>query len=152
MDKKTFISFCKTYFVSSGFQKKGNTFYMLGRDLLCGIVLQKSNFGDSYYINYCFWLEGAFDNLSYPPRHNCDIEGRFRVMSKSMTHQGKPFATPQIKYEDYSEEELRMFFDNEYQNLISPPIKEGKRYIADNLNKLYYLTLNQEEVLRKLSQ
>lgn len=71
-------------------------------------------------------------------------------MSKKQTFQGKCFMTDQVEYEEYMEDELRPFFDREFEEKVLPPIIQGKKYIWDNLNTLYFLTLNQEEVKRKL--
>ena len=81
-----------------------------------------------------------------------DVEGRMWVMSKTKQHQGECFMTTQIEYEEYSSDELRVFFDKEMEERILPPIIQGKKYILDNLNELYFLTLKPEEVMRKLQE
>lgn len=150
MDKKQFKEFCKNEFKARGFKKQKNTFYLTGHDLLCGIDLQKSNYGDIYYVNYYYFI-GNFDNNSnYPTYYESDIQGRIVVMSKKQTFQGKQFLTAQVEYEEYAEDELRPFFEKEFEEKILPPIYQGKKYILDNLNSLYFLTLNQGEVMRKL--
>ena len=58
--------------------------------------------------------------------------------------------TDQVEYEEYTEDELRPYFDREFEERILPPIKQGKKFILENLNQSYSLTLNQEEVMRKL--
>lgn len=55
-----------------------------------------------------------------------------------------------IEYEEYTEDELRPYFDKEFEERILPPIYQGKKYILDNLGKFYSLTLNKEEVMKKL--
>lgn len=150
MDKNEFKAFCKKEFEARGFKKQKNAFYLLGQDLLCGIDLQKSNFGDIYYVNYYYFI-GEFKNITnYPTYYDSDIEGRIGVMSRKQTFQGKQFMTAQVEYEEYTEDELRPFFDKEFEEKILPPINRGKKYILDNLNTLYFLTLKQEEVMRKL--
>ena len=150
MDKNGFKMFCKNEFEARGFKKKKNMFYLTGRDLLCGIYLQKSNYGDIYYVNYCYFIGDFEDIKNYPTHYESDIQGRIVVMSRKQTFQGKQFMTAQVEYEEYIEEELRPFFEKEFQEKILPPINLGKKYILDNLNTLYFLTLNQEEVKRKL--
>ena len=150
MDKKQFKAFCEKEFESRGFKKVKNAFYLLGNDLLCGIDLQKSNYGNVYYVNYYYFI-GDFSKLTnYPTYYESDIQGRIGVMSQKQTFQGKRFLTAQIEYEEYVEDELRPFFDKEFEEKVLPPINQGKKYILDNLKKLYFLTLNQEEVMRKL--
>ena len=150
MDKKQFKNFCQKVFELHGFKKIKKTYYLRGEDLLCGIELQKSNFGNSYYINYYFFL-GKFDNTkAYPICYDFDVQGRILAMSKTQTISGKQFLTSAIEYEEYTETELRPFFDKELEDRILPPVHHGKKYILDNLGNFYSLTLNKEEVMRKL--
>lgn len=150
MNKNEFKEFCKKEFKSRGFKKQKNTFYLTGIDLLCGIDLQKSNYGDVYYINYYYFL-GDFENITnYPTHYESDIQGRIAVMSRKQTFQGEQFLTAQVEYEEYTEEELRPYFDLAFKEEILPPVYQGKKFILDNLGKLYFLTLHKEEVLQKL--
>ena len=150
MDKKEFKEFCKKEFEARGFRKQKNVFYLKGNDLLCGIDLQKSNYGDIYYVNYYYFI-GEFENTAnYPSLYDSDVEGRILAMSKVQTVQGKSFLTTMIEYEEYTEEELRPYFDKAFKEMILPPVLQGKKYILDNLGILYSLTLNKVEVMRKL--
>ena len=150
MDRNEFKTFCKKEFEARGFKKQKNAFYLVGQDLLCGIDLQKSNFGDVYYVNYYYFI-GEFKNTKkYPTYYDSDIQGRIGVMSKGQTIQGKQFMTGQVEYEEYTEDELRPFFNKAFEEQILPPINRGKKYILDNLDTIYFLTLDQEEVKRKL--
>ena len=58
--------------------------------------------------------------------------------------------TSLIEYEDYNEEDLKPYFDKDFEERILPPLQYGRSYILENLNKKYFLTLHPEEVLRKL--
>ncbi|MBR6635348.1 MAG: hypothetical protein IKL41_06975 [Clostridia bacterium] len=82
--------------------------------------------------------------------YDSDIQGRITVLSKTQTVNGKTFLTPLIEYEEYTEDELRSFFDKEFEEKILPPIVYGRKYILDNIDKLYFLSLNKEAVLKKL--
>ena len=150
MDTKQFKNFCKKEFELRGFKKIKKTFYLVGKDLLCGIELQNSNYSNSYYINYYFFL-GKFDDTSdYPVCYDLDIQGRMVAMSKTQTVRGKHFLTSAIEYEEYTEEELRPYFDRAFEEEILPPVNHGKSFILDNLGKIYSLTLHKEEVMQKL--
>ena len=93
MDKKQFKEFCKNEFKARGFKKQRNVFYLTGHDLLCGIDLQKSNYGDVYYVNYYYFI-GEFKNITdYPTHCESDIQGRIAVMSRKQTFQGKQCRT-----------------------------------------------------------
>lgn len=150
MEKKQFKAFCKKEFETRGFKKRKNAFYLLGQDLLCGVDLQKSSYGDFYYINYCFYIGDFSNTTSYPAYYESDVQGRIAVMSKKQTSQGKCFMTAMVEYEEYTEEELKTFFEKEFAEKVLPPVSQGKKYLLNNLNTLYFLTLNQEEVMRKL--
>ena len=151
MDKKQFKTFCAREFESHGFKKHKKDFYLCGKDLLCGIEFQKSNFGNTYYINYYFCL-GDFDGVTdMPVIYDSDVGGRIVAMSKTQTIKGKHFLGAAIEYEEYTEEELRPYFDKAFEERILPPIYQGKKYILDNLGRLYSLELHREEVLQKLN-
>lgn len=150
MEKQQFKNFCKAEFQKRGFRKIKKAYYLPGKELLCGLDLQKSNFANDYYINYFYCIGDYHEGSSYPDYYSSDIDGRIIVMSKTMTYQGSHFLTDQIEYEEYTEDELREYFEKAFDDIILPPLSHGKKYILDNLGKLYSLTLNQEEVLRKL--
>lgn len=150
MNKDQFKDFCKKEFETKGFKRIKKMYYLLGKDLLCGIELQKSYYSESYYINYYFFLGEFNDSKNYPIRYDMDVQGRITAMSRKQTIDGKQFLTDMIEYEEYTEEELRPYFDKDFEEKILPPICYGKKYILDNLRTLYFLTLHQEEVLQKL--
>ena len=153
MDKKQFLDFCKREFESHGFVRQKKAFYRLGNNLLCGIDLQASLYGKAYYVDYYFFLDNFENAKVFPTHYESDIEGRIGVMTKtSRTLQGKLYITPLIKYEEYAEEDLKPYFDKDFEEEILPPLQYGRSYILENLNKKYFLTLHQEEVLRKLQQ
>lgn len=150
MDKNEFKEFCNKEFAKRGFKSVKSMYYLAGKDLLCGIQLQKSNFGAVYYVNYYFFLGNFSDIRVYPSHYESDIDQRFLVMSKTQTVHRKHFVTAQIEYEEYTEEELRPYFDKEFEERILPPVYKGKRYILDHLERLYFVYLNKEEVIKKL--
>ena len=150
MNKNEFKLFCKKEFEKWGFKKQKKAFYLNGNDLLCGIDLQKSNYGDVYYVNFYYFIGKYESTTNYPVYYDSDVDGRIVAMSKKQTINGEHFLTSSIEYEEYTQEELRPYFDKDFEERILPPLYQGKKYILDNLGKLYSLTLNQEEVMRKL--
>lgn len=156
MDKMQFREFCQKEFYARGFKKHKNMYYLAGHDLLCGMDLQKSRFGEVYYINFCYFI-GNFENTKvYPTFYECDIHGRITVMSKSQTFEGKQFMTPMFEYGDYTEEELRPYFEKGFEEKIFPPLRQGKKFFLENpdlLGKIYGLSVlnpKPEEVMEKL--
>ena len=153
MDKKQFLDFCKREFESHGFVRQKKVFYRLGNNLLCEVDLQASIYGKAYYVNFCFFLDNFENAKVFPTYYESDIDGRIRVMTKkSRTLQGELYMTSLIEYEDYNEEDLKPYFDKDFEERILPPLQYGRSYILENLNKKYFLTLHPEEVLRKLQQ
>ena len=49
-----------------------------------------------------------------------------QLISKTQTVHRKHFVTAQIEYEEYTEEELRPYFDKEFEERILPPVYKGK--------------------------
>ena len=152
MERKQFIDFCKKEFEKHGFKKIKKYFYLAGKDVLCGMDLQKSNYGCFYYINYFYCIGDYNNSIVLPTYYDGDIASRICVMSKTQTYQGKHFMTSMVEYEEYTEDELRPYFDKEFKENILPPISQGKKYILENLNKKYCLDLRVDEVLRKLQE
>lgn len=57
MVKKDFVKYLDNLFKPFGFQKKGNNWYVESEELIKTINIQKSKFGDNYYLNYGFILK-----------------------------------------------------------------------------------------------
>lgn len=153
MTKQEFKTFCKEEFYKRGFKKVKNMYYLDGeKDILCGIDLQKSNFGNVYYINVNFFIKGFNEKVPYPTYYDADIDGRMSAMSKKATCQGKTFMTSQIEYEEYTSIELREYFEKDFESWILPAVKEGTSFLA---KKIDYMNLSphmarEEEVLKLL--
>lgn len=57
MEKKDFVKYLDNLFKPFGFQKKGKNWYVESEELIKTINIQKSKFGDNYYLNYGFILK-----------------------------------------------------------------------------------------------
>lgn len=152
MTKQEFKNFCKQEFYKREFKKVKKMYYLDGKEnVLCGIDLQKSNFGNYYYINVSFFIKELNMEGQYPSYYDSDIDGRISVMSKD-TYQGEIFMTSQIEYEKYTPEELSRYFEKDFKEWILPAVEEGTSFIAQ---KLDYKNLSphparEEEVLKFL--
>lgn len=151
MTKQEFIEFCHYEFTNRGFKKKKKMYYLNGKDLLCGLDIQKS-MGEAFYINYCYFI-GRYDDIKqYPSYYDNDLSKRIEVLSKA-TYKGEHFMGGLIEYERYTKEELKPYFDEAFDRYIMPPITEGKNIILEN--KEYYLKTvfyeEKEELLNKLN-
>lgn len=136
-------------------QKKRNDYYLIGESgILSSIDLQKSQFSSGNYINFNFYLDNYIDvpSSKFPSCYDSDIDGRIGIMTVSTEDNEECFETYSFEYEKYTPEMLKPHFDKAFDEIIFPPLKLGKKYILENLNILYDLSLNREEVLRKLKE
>ena len=62
----------------------------------------------------------------------------FVVMSKKRTYQGNVFMSPQIEYEEYENEELGMYFQQNFDEWIIPAIEEGLDYIEKRISDNFF--------------
>lgn len=153
MDKKEFKNFCDKEFSKRGFIRCKNMYYRNGEGVLCSLNIEKSNYGEMYYVNYDFYIGNYVSPKNYPVKYDpVDLSGRFVVMSKTQTHHGKTFMTALIEYEEYTAEELRPFFDEQMEDIVLPPLMQGKKYLLEHVGEKYFLTLRREEVMKKLQE
>lgn len=144
MNKTEFLDFCEREFLKRGFVKVKKSYYLDGpRNIVCGIFLQKSNFGACYYINYGFYIKEQENLAKYPSYYEMDIDGRIQIHSKHGI-------TAQIDYVDYCDADLSEDFEAAFNTRILPPIMEGKSFILKNIGNLYVLTTNPKQVMQKL--
>jgi hypothetical protein len=58
MEKKDLIKLLDHIFLPLGFKRKGNNWVLNGEELSKIVNLQKSNYGNSFYINYGYIIKG----------------------------------------------------------------------------------------------
>ena len=82
MDKNEFKAFCKNEFYKRGYRKIKNMYFLTGNEgVMSSIELQKSNYGEEYYVNFYFYIGNVSSSL-YPTLYEADVYGRIIVMSK----------------------------------------------------------------------
>lgn len=151
MTKQEFRDFCHEEFIKRGFKKRKSMYYLKGKDLLCGLYLQKS-MAEAYYIEFDFFIGEFNDVKDYPTTYDSDIYGRMVVLSKD-TINGEHFMDACIEYGLYAKEELEPYFTQAFEKYIMPPILEGKNIILEN-KEYYFKALFPEQldsVLGKLN-
>lgn len=79
IDKKTFKKAINEPFKKAGFIKRGQTWYLDGKDVLVVTNLQKNDWAESYYINVGFWLK-ALGETSFPPYNHCHLSYRIESL------------------------------------------------------------------------
>jgi hypothetical protein len=60
---------------SSGFRKKGNSWYKASDATILVANLQRSSFSDAYYVNLGVWVKSMGDT-DFPKEHQCHIRQR----------------------------------------------------------------------------
>lgn len=149
MTRQEFKDFCNNEFIKRGFEKRKSVYYLEGKDLLCGLYLQKS-ISDAYYVEYNFFLESYTNAKKYPTIYDADINRRFRVLSKD-TYKGKHFMGACIEYELYTKEEIKKYFDKEFEEHIMPIIEGGKERLKLDL-KYFFDEMFEEEIQSVLNK
>lgn len=80
MDKKTLEVLFTSILAPHGFRKKGGAWYRESRGVLQGVDLQKSSYGEQFFVNLFFVPEGiAVEGMPTPKEHKCPI--RIRLTS-----------------------------------------------------------------------
>src|SRR5262245_50495126 len=67
---------------NAGFTKKSGSWYHDKSDAILVANLQKSNYGDQYYVNLAIWLK-ALGDAQYPKEHKCHIGLRLDSLASS---------------------------------------------------------------------
>lgn len=152
MTKQEFKDFCHKEFTRRGFKKRKSVYYLKGKDLLCGLYIQKS-MSDAFYVEYDFFLGDYLDDKKYPTIYEADIDMRFTVLSKD-TYEGECFMDACIEYELYTEEEIKKYFDKEFEEHIMPIVKGGKERLKQDLEYFIDEMFEEEvqDVLHKLEE
>lgn len=85
MDNKEFKKTLLISLENEGFTYKNKSFYKYNNDLIVVVDLQKSNFQNSFYINYAFFVKDLYDGVEYPRTNMGDIRGRFVYKDNGVT-------------------------------------------------------------------
>lgn len=77
MDNTEFKKIVQEITSKYGFMYCKKNYYCNSDKIIVAINLQKSNFDNSYYINYGFCVKDIHNDLRYPKNNEYDITGRF---------------------------------------------------------------------------
>jgi len=143
MDKKEFNKVLENIFSSYGFQLKNKAFYHDNDEFITVITIQKSNYDNSYYINYGFIIKKESPEIKYPKETDCDIFARV-----SFEANGKRYHS--IDLNKFNAETLSTSII-EYCNLnIKPAIDSGlPKYLEINPKAAFTMTLKAKKYLEK---
>ncbi|GLY09665.1 DUF4304 domain-containing protein [Pseudobacillus badius] len=117
MDKTNFKESIHQFLLMHGFKKQRKFFIKEGVDALVVIDLQKSNFSNSYYINYGFIITQLHDNNKNVKLGNTDINLRMNVFID-----GKLVPEFDLDGGKLTEEILKSSLEKEYKENIEPSL------------------------------
>lgn len=151
MTKDEFKKLCWQIFKEYGFKKEKRFLVNMGSsNISCFVDLQKSDYGEAYYINCRFGIKGfpSGTDLAHNP---AEFFNRVQVMSVSMHNDtGKCFETQMICYEDYTAEQFTYYLKSAIDDWVMPPLQDGGKYVAEHQDKYMFLKRNTAPVIKAL--
>ncbi|NBK96453.1 MAG: DUF4304 domain-containing protein [Erysipelotrichia bacterium] len=118
MDKKEFKKALGNILKPYGFKYLKKNYYLSNDELIVVIATQKSNYDDSYYVNYDFLIKQINTEIEYPKDNVCDVTGRFVFNSD-----GKTIHTFNI--EENNLHELEEGINDKLNSTIMPVLEKG---------------------------
>ena len=118
MDNKEFRKIVRLYFENDGFIYKNKCFYKFNNDLIIVVDLQKSNYQNSFYINYAFFVKALYDRIEYPRANMGDIRGRF-------VYKNRGVVLDYFSLDSISQAELGNSLEDNINTLLKPVIEDG---------------------------
>ena len=153
MNKDEYRKFCHEEFIKRGFKRQKGMYYLSNQDgLLCALRLQGS-YGAAYYVN-CYYFIGNYSNpKEYPSHSEFDLYDRPITVLSRDTYKGEHFMTALIEFEKYTVEELLPYFNQAFEEIIMPPLVNGKQELLMNIERWGFplpFVKSKEEVMQKL--
>lgn len=118
MEKKEFKKILRSILKEHGFNYINKAYYLTNDELIIVIDTQKSNFENSYYLNYGILIKALNQNLDYPKDYLCDIIGRFIFRKDNKVIGG-------FNLDDGKEEDLRQSISETVENILLPVYEDG---------------------------
>lgn len=126
MDNKEFKKIVGEVLRSKGFQLERKIYYARSKELIACIDFQKSNFDNSFFINFGFTLVSLNPNLKYPRSNTSDVMGRFICYDKGEKK-------PSFNLECLCQEELVKSVLMNLESNVLPVVESGlERYFKIN--------------------
>ncbi len=75
MEKKELIKSIDNVLIKNSYKRKSTTWYLSKSDFVCVLNLQKSAWGNQYYMNVSVCFKKGLD-IEYPRENQCDIRWR----------------------------------------------------------------------------
>ena len=134
MNKNDFLRLLKKVLEKYNFKKRGSDFYLIGpKDLLVIIHLQKSAYGNIYYLNVCFSLieYDESNKANIPNWRDTDTYNRVKNISES----NYCFDYDNIVVsDDFVVSNLEESIDAAMMEWIIPTLDNGSDYVIENVD------------------
>lgn len=124
-----------------GFSYEKKVYYLRSDELIVCIDFQKSNFDNSYFINYGFLLTKLNPTMEYPKPNVSDVSGRFSYYEKEVVK-------PEFTLDFLNEEDLAQSIQMNLEKNIQPVIEDGLvKYFEINPQAKFVAKLNVKQYL-----
>ena len=144
MDNKEFKKMLSLCLEKKGFKYNKKRYYKYTDNLIIVVDTQKSNFDNSYYVNYAFFVKEIYNGDDYPKTKDGDIRGRF-----GFDYEGETYDYYLLNVENKNT--IKNSFEYNINNVLLPVTKFGinkyfelfPKAICTSTNKLqHYLRDN----------
>lgn len=134
MTKEGFKKLCGDIFKEYGFNKyKSINYYKMEGDAAVHLELQKSNFGNAYYINTYYYKIDKSISIPLLCKSTADEYLRLIMWSDRSTLGSNKGVTSLIEYEEYDAETLEFYIRRHFDIYINPVLQKGFMYIKKNI-------------------
>lgn len=143
MDKKEFKQAITKVLSEYGFSLKNKIYRLVTEDLIIVIATQKSNYDNTYYINYGFSIKALHPNIEEVKDNTSDLSSRFMFK-----FDWKKRKSDSVRYEIIDSEKFSTAFKQCVENEIQPVLKYGlKKYFELYPDAIYVTSINAKEYL-----
>ncbi len=144
MDNIEFNKTLQECLINCGFILKNKNYYNSTDDLIVVVSAQKSNYDNSYYINYAFLVKKLHMDVVYPKTNIGDVGGRFEYKSNN----GKLYYYPLSGLE---KEELQDSIKDNIDAVLKPVIEDGlMKYFDMFPNARFAVTKKLQQYLKNI--
>lgn len=143
MDNKEFKKLLRGCLEKEGFLFKNKCFYNYDNDLIVVVDLQKSNYQNSFYINYALIVKDLYNGIKYPRANMGDIRGRFVYKKDSGV------VLDYFLLDSLTNDELRDSLEDNVNTFLRPVIEGGlSKYLELFPKAIFTSTKKLQQYLR----
>lgn len=142
MEKKDFKRILQNILADFGFQNKNKAFYFDNDSIITVISTQKSNYENSYYINFGFFIKEENTDAKYPKESDCDVFGRF-----ILEYNGELYHN--VDLDKFTSESLSTAISKFIKTNIKPALEFGLlKYLELNPKAMHTMSLKAKKYLK----